>query len=781
MDDHGDEGFEADEIKPDYLAPGTRVGDYTILDKLGQGGFGAAYKVSRGDRYHVLKVSLGGPTARSRKDHNERLRREFGTLVGLDHPHVVKVFGCEVLGPLESGFPYIVMEYVEGYRLFDWQAQLQPSLRTICTVMAKLAGGLEAAHVRKITHRDVKNENILVGAGDEPKLIDFGIARTKAAYTLTAAQVLIGTMTHLSAYYHAYAWSPDGQAGKQFPYYVQLDLYALGVTLYELLTGRLPWTLDEPSSTSQMAGDAQWTDLVCNEPPYPPRFANESIPGNVEEFILKLIAKEPDVELTAAVVEKQFLEMAATDDPSWDKPFEIPGRSRQANAGTRKGRKSRSGPGAVAGPRRVSGDQPAHNSGEKLQSDATPAPAPSDRPPSTSRAPGSRSGERAPTASIRGNTPRVASAQVEAPDRPHTQTFHDDVQDAAEEPVAPERKLPTAIRQMRKQVEAKPSRVTPLQMVLGVLALVLVAMFAAPALLKPKEGESLTKKYAAPPPEPSAAIAQAEPPRPVPSAPLPQAKPTSLPPAPVSALPASPPPSTKASRAADAAKVDQLLREQYGRPRVPGPGEGSTAAPAPTPAPAQPKGPFRTVVMSDAAPAPSGGSQLLHIPRGERIHVKLKTPLDSRTASSGLVEALVVSNVIAHGDIVIPRLSRVYGTAQTNGGRFAVHFTTIRLPDNSEVKFNGLAYDKADGKSGLMASRTIAGAAPSGDSVGAQVGKNVVGAALGQVGGTASVDIARGAAQTAMTARDPDAAGGSQNVSMVDAPVDFDIFVQEPF
>ncbi|MEW6309251.1 MAG: serine/threonine-protein kinase [Bacillota bacterium] len=207
-----------------------RIGPYEVMDELGRGGMGVVYRARQPSlqRMVALKV-LPGKFARD-EEFLARFRLEAFAGGGLSHPNIVHVYDAGQDGDDH----YIAMELVEGETLKDLLARkgkLSPP--EIASIGAQVAAALDYAHTRGVVHRDVKPSNILIGSDGQAKLVDFGIARAAGSERLTRAGINIGTPEYMAPeQVDPSAGSIDGRT----------DVYALGICLYELLAGRVPFS-----------------------------------------------------------------------------------------------------------------------------------------------------------------------------------------------------------------------------------------------------------------------------------------------------------------------------------------------------------------------------------------------------------------------------------------------------------------------------------------------------------------------------------------------------------
>jgi len=249
----------------------TIKGRYRVLRKLGAGGMGAVYLAEQVsiDRKVALKVLR--PDFSNDSQFVHRFRREARLAAALNHRNVVTIYEFD---QAEDGSLFIAMEYLQGRTLDEVirQDAALPVGRAV-RLGQQIAQGLEAAHRAGVIHRDIKPQNIMVGPGDEVKLMDFGIARLAdaAASGLTTAGVVIGTPGYMA---------PEQIEGGEITN--QTDIYAFGVLLYEMLTGRLPFSA--PSARAVLAKQ------LC-EIPVRVGTLNPKVPPAIERVVMQALEK----------------------------------------------------------------------------------------------------------------------------------------------------------------------------------------------------------------------------------------------------------------------------------------------------------------------------------------------------------------------------------------------------------------------------------------------------------------------------------------------------------
>ncbi|MCB9881003.1 MAG: protein kinase [Planctomycetes bacterium] len=255
-----------------------RLGDYTLLEKLGSGGMGVVWlaEQKRLARKVALKILHPGLHSTSM---SKRFEREASILARLHHRGIAQIYD---VGASEDDRPFFAMEFVDGVPLGDHvkQARLDPA--ACLDLVATIAEAVAHAHRKGIVHRDLKPDNILVAADGTPKILDFGIARIVDAdiqhVTMqTSPGQVLGTVPYMS---------PEQILGDPSKIDARTDVYALGVTLYELLSGRLPIEVRNHSV-------AEAARRIVDDEPTRLGEITTSLRGDVETIVQKAIEKDP--------------------------------------------------------------------------------------------------------------------------------------------------------------------------------------------------------------------------------------------------------------------------------------------------------------------------------------------------------------------------------------------------------------------------------------------------------------------------------------------------------
>jgi serine/threonine-protein kinase len=248
-----------------------RLGKFEFLEQLGVGSFGTVYKArdTELDRTVAIKIPRAGNIPRP--EDMDRFLREAKSAAQLKHPSIVALFDAGQ----SDGTCYLVSELVQGATLAERLSGKRFSFRQSAEFIAEVADALHYAHQHGVVHRDIKPSNIMLDLEARPHLMDFGLAKRAAdEITMTLEGQVLGTPAYMA---------PEQARGEVKKVDGRSDIYSLGVILYELLTGELPFRGQTRMLLVQ----------VMQDEPRPPRRLNDQVPGDLETICLKAMAKEP--------------------------------------------------------------------------------------------------------------------------------------------------------------------------------------------------------------------------------------------------------------------------------------------------------------------------------------------------------------------------------------------------------------------------------------------------------------------------------------------------------
>src|SRR6266540_6087406 len=249
---------------------GRNFGPYRILEQVGAGGMATVYKAYHAamDRYVAVKV-LPQHLARD-PNFRARFQCEARTIARLEHRYILPVYDVGE----DEGIAYLVMRYTDSGDLADLIAKRSLTIARAAWLISHVAEALAYAHRRGVIHRDVKPANVLLSHEGDPLLTDFGIAKIyEETLQLTSEGTMIGTPAYMA---------PEQLQGQ--PVDARTDIYALGVVLYQALTGECPFMADTPLALALMH---------IHNPLRPPRQLNPNIPESLERIMLRALAKSP--------------------------------------------------------------------------------------------------------------------------------------------------------------------------------------------------------------------------------------------------------------------------------------------------------------------------------------------------------------------------------------------------------------------------------------------------------------------------------------------------------
>lgn len=288
------------------LQEGQKIGSYEIIGPLGQGGMATVYKAyhERLDRFVAIKLMHS--TFLQDEDFRARFQREARIVARLEHPYVVQIYDYAE----HDNIPYLVMKYIDGMTLKRRAIKTGLTLYDAYQFLNKIADGLDYAHRQGILHRDMKPSNILIDKNDVPYITDFGLARIAEAGASTISHdMMLGTPFYISP--------EQAQGSKDLD--SRTDIYALGVILYELITGRVPFQADTPYAIVH--------GHIYTQPEAPSKINSELTPA-IDAVLAIALAKNRDERYpTATSMMQAFLK--AIDGESQPSP-----KASNSNAGS---------------------------------------------------------------------------------------------------------------------------------------------------------------------------------------------------------------------------------------------------------------------------------------------------------------------------------------------------------------------------------------------------------------------------------------------------------------
>jgi eukaryotic-like serine/threonine-protein kinase len=272
-------------MSQDYTT-GQKLGDYEILGVLGAGGMGKVYKVRNtiSDRVEAMKILL--PNLADQKDLADRFLREIKLLASLNHPNIAALRTALTL----DNQLVMIMEYVDGVTLASRLQQGPVPVADAVYYIDQVLAALVYAHQMNVVHRDIKPGNMMLTSQGVVKLMDFGIARPGNEAGMTITGTTLGSLNYMS---------PEQVKGESVD--ARSDLYSVGLSLYEILTGRLPFRGD--SGYSLMVAQLQ-------QLPEPPIVLRPELPQALNDIILMVLAKEPAKRFQSATALRNALKTA---------------------------------------------------------------------------------------------------------------------------------------------------------------------------------------------------------------------------------------------------------------------------------------------------------------------------------------------------------------------------------------------------------------------------------------------------------------------------------------
>ncbi len=265
-------------LKPmEELLPGsTLVGKYKIIEVSGRGGMGIVYKAEDTKLKRSVALKFLPPELIQDEEIKERFVLEAQTAAALSHPNICTIHEIDE----EEGKSFISMEYVEGQSLKSKIDKGPLEIDDALNISMQVAEGLEEAHKKGIIHRDIKSANIMVTEKGQAKVMDFGLAKVKGATLLTREGTTLGTVAYMS---------PEQAKGQEVDH--RSDIWSLGVVMYEMLSGQLPFKGDREASILYS---------VVHEEPKPLKEIKRDLPLELQQIITRALKKKPESRYASA-------------------------------------------------------------------------------------------------------------------------------------------------------------------------------------------------------------------------------------------------------------------------------------------------------------------------------------------------------------------------------------------------------------------------------------------------------------------------------------------------
>ncbi len=254
---------------------GSTILHYKITEKLGEGGMGVVYKAIDTDLDRTVALKFLPNHIAAEKENIDRFKTEARAAAALNHPNITTIYSIEKSEETNGDTRvFLVMEYIDGVELKERISENTVPYEEALEISIKICRGLEAAHNKGIVHRDIKSSNIMITGEGTVKIMDFGLAKLGNGGNLTRLGTTLGTISYMS---------PEQTAGENVDH--QTDIWALGVVMYELFTGHLPFRGDY---------DQAVVYSILNEAPRSLRSYNENIPELLEPIVFKALAKSKE-------------------------------------------------------------------------------------------------------------------------------------------------------------------------------------------------------------------------------------------------------------------------------------------------------------------------------------------------------------------------------------------------------------------------------------------------------------------------------------------------------
>ncbi|WP_224372245.1 serine/threonine protein kinase [Hyalangium versicolor] len=299
-----------EEVDPDNLPVGTLVDGWRVVRRVDGGAYGTLYEVEKGGESYALKMARYLEQSQDARHTDARAQRELSCMLSLRHRYIARVWAHGRWPHAREGFFYVVMDFVKGYTLDEWAERSRVTPHEVVVLADRLLEALAYMHGQGIFHRDLKPGNILVQAQTgEPVIVDYGVAHfpIPAAPQLTGTRLPPGTPRYTSPEAGRFDAEHRHDKAARYVFKVTDEVYALGVTLYDLLTDPQPHSHPAPQPLSPLG--------------FPPAHeVNERVPVPLSHFVARLVALKPEQRpVSAEAARRDLPELLSLQADSWMK------------------------------------------------------------------------------------------------------------------------------------------------------------------------------------------------------------------------------------------------------------------------------------------------------------------------------------------------------------------------------------------------------------------------------------------------------------------------------